>query len=464
MKFDITYGAERLSFGVNDPFLTKDLPFISPRKIAVTKEMADIEGAIKKALADPVNSPLLRDIVKGKKVALVVSDEFRAGQQEKIIKCLIEEISKGNPGFLTVICATGSHEPDVYAKNIKIWAEKYASSLKQNFKFVANNCDSKGFINIGKCSDGTPIDLSPELLKCEVRVYGHESKHHYMNGYSCIDKQVLPGVSSRRAIEGNHKNALQHEFAVAGNNVWVVDEKRRKNPFSLGSSEARIRSEAVILTEDGKIIEKKATVFGLDMISDKKAVYWARAGEVGPITTEMIKEADRLSAFVAGPVRYVVISPGGPPASQAIYGVQNCFDMALSGAIEDGGEALVVAPCDGRPDIPQNVRGLAPDLKSKELFWDNLARLKDKPLKQATDWIRDNFELYLWKTDRVIKLMNGRKVKIYLYSCLPDYVIARGGFIPCHNIEEWIKEREGRNDGALRVIDDGNKILVITKK
>ena len=59
--------------------------------------------------------------------------------------------------------------------------------------------------------------------------------------------------------------------------------------------------------------------------------------------------------------RYVVVSPGGPPASTALYGVQNCFDMALLGAIQQGGEALVLGPCNGRPGMADDVRGLAPD-------------------------------------------------------------------------------------------------------
>jgi hypothetical protein len=63
------------------------------------------------------------------------------------------------------------------------------------------------------------------------------------------------------------------------------------------------------------------------------------------------------------------------PCHRALYGTQNCFGMALKGGILDGGEALITAPLDGRPDLPEEVRGIAPDIKSKRLFYDSLVRM-----------------------------------------------------------------------------------------
>ncbi|MBW1873661.1 MAG: hypothetical protein JRJ19_16455 [Deltaproteobacteria bacterium] len=54
----------------------------------------------------------------------------------------------------------------------------------------------------------------------------------------------------------------------------------------------------------------------------------------------MVKVVDRLMAFEVKRSKYVIISPGGPPASQALYGTQNAFDLALKGAIKKGGQAL----------------------------------------------------------------------------------------------------------------------------
>lgn len=461
MKFELTYGTDKVSLTVPADSLAKDLPFIEPRKIDVTKEMCDVEGSIVRALQNPVDSPRLKDLVKAERIALTVSDEFRSGQQEMIIKCMLAEIALGKPKEVYVFCATGSHDPEIYAKGIGGWVKKYAEELGLEYKFFGHDCIRDKHIEIGKSADGNGISVMEALLTCCVRAYGHESKHHYMNGYSCIDKQLLPGLASKDTIEGNHKNALNDGKSFGGRNVWAADPERQDNPFSLGCHQARELSEKTCLDKTNQLVIRDIPTFGLDMISDAKHIYWIAAGNIARNSYEMTKQVDRLAAFNVEPVSYVVISPGGPPASQTIYSTQNCFDMALSGGIKDGGEALIVAPCNGRPDVPGDVRGLAPDEKSKNLFYDNLVKLHKKPLKESIKWIDENFELYLWKTDRVLKLMHRRKLKLYLHSTLPDEKVKAIGFIPVKNIQEWINERAKRNDSPIRIIDQGNRLLVL---
>lgn len=463
MRFEVTYGDESLAFEVDKRHLPVALPFIAPRRTAVTKEMGDVEGRIRQALEAPTGSERLKDLVPDKRVALIISDEFRSGHQELIIKHIMAEIAAGSPKEVWTFCATGSHDPKIYAVHIKKWAEKFAALNKLKHRFIANDCTRDNFIPLGFCSDGIPVEVNGEILKCEVRAYGHEGKHHYMNGYSCIDKQLLPGLSSAKSITLNHKHALNDEHSFGGRNVWVADPKRQINPFSAGCSEARKIADATLLDDNEEPSETKPIIFGLDMISDKTRVYWAASGDTEIISREMIVNADKFAAFEVEPTKYVVISPGGPPASGTIYSAQNCFDMALSGAIEDGGEALIIAPCEGRPDVPEETRGLAPDEKSKKLFYDNLARMKSLSLEKSLEWIDKNFELYLWKTDRVLKLMNKRGVKLYLYSTLPDEKVKAIGFVPVKSVQAWIDERAKRNDSLIRVIDEGNKVLVMSK-
>lgn len=462
MNFKLTYGANAVNFTIGSQTLPQTLPFIEPRSVDITPQMRDIEGSITRALEAPINSPRLKDLVNGERVALIVSDEFRAGQQEAIIKCMMAEIAEGRPKEVWTFCATGSHEPEIYADKIGKWAKKYAAQYGLTHRFFAHDCIKSEHVHIGACSDGTPVDVQKELLECGIRAYGHEGKHHYMAGFSCIDKQVLPGLSSRKTIEGNHKNALKDELSFGGRSVWVDNPLRENNPFSLGCYEARRLADMTLLDQGSLIHGARLCIFGLDMISDTKHIYWAAAGDTSRISKQMVREADRMAAFNVEPTRYVVISPGGPPASQTIYSVQNCFDMALSGAILDGGEALIIAPCEGRPEVEEDVRGLAPDIKPKELFYDNLARLHREPLERATKWIDDHFELYLWKTDRVLKLMNRRGVKLYLYSTLPDEKVEAIGFRPVKDIQAWIDERAAKGDSPIRVIDHGNKILVMS--
>jgi hypothetical protein len=303
------------------------------------------------------------------------------------------------------------------------------------------------------------VILDDELLAADLRVYGHESKHHYMCGYSVVDKLVLPGMAGRRAIEINHKRALDPD-SQGGRSPWHHDPRRRRNPFAEDVRDARRMSERFVL-EGGRVVERDVAAFALDMISEGGRVFWHAAGHPEATVPGMPEVADRVGAFEVGRARYVVLSPGGPPASQTLYSVQNCFDMALLGAIRAGGEALVVAPCDGRPDVPPDVRGLAPDAGSKALFYDCLVRLVGMPFPDAEAWIRDHFELYLWKTHRVLRLLLVDGIKLHLHSGLPPERVRAAGLEPVADPQAWIDERAARGDGLCNVIDNGNRILVV---
>lgn len=453
----LTYGAESLSLRVPDAFLAG--PVIRPQALP-TMDEASILGAMRTALAAPMGRPPLRSMVEGKRVAVVVSDEFRAGQQERIIHVLCEELAAGAPAHVTFLCATGTHEPAVYAAGIGAMVQRWADAAGLEVEFVAHSCDDPALVEVGTSPLGTSVRLEPAYLRAEVRVYGHESKHHYMNGYSLIDKQVVPGICARATVAANHKRSLSTDSGP-GRNSWHPDPARQANPFGEDSRAIRRMVEGLVLNADSQLLQRRAQTFGLDMISDKSSLYWVAAGDPDELCAAAVVKADEQAQFTVPRSRYVLISPGGPPASQAMYGVQNCFDMAMLGAVQTGGEVLVVAPCEGRPDLPAHVRGFATSEKSLELFWNNLVVLRHQPLDQAYRWIDANFQLYLWKTWRVLRNFGHDRLRIHVHSQLPDAALEEAGFVAVADPQAWIDERAARGDGLLRVIDNGNKLLVL---
>jgi nickel-dependent lactate racemase len=458
-KFKISYGNDWKEFELESGLLATDP--IAPRGAPTKMTPDQLKAEIVKALRSPVGRPPLREMAKGKKAAIVVSDEFRSGLQKEIIEVLLEEVSAGGPESIRVICATGTHEPSIYAGNVRAWAEAAAKSLGIAIEFVSNDCDGADFADLGRSPLGTRVLVNRHLLRSDLRVYGHESKHHYMAGYSCIDKQVVPGVSARKTVEDNHKRSLS-PLSGPGRNPWHPDPSRRDNPFSTDARDIRDLTEGFFLDESEGMVRRKVETFALDMISSKTSIFWIAAGDPNLLCAAMPAKVDEEAMFTASPAKYVIVSPGGPPASQALYGVQNCFDMALMGAVQKGGEALVVAPCNGRPDLPPGVSGLAPDEKSKTLFWDNLVKMRDWDFERIRDHIENHFELYLWKTFRVLRLFKVNDVRIYLHCELSAALIEQGGFHGAPDVQAWIDERARRGDGKFNVIDQGNKIFVFS--
>ncbi|MDJ0765701.1 MAG: lactate racemase domain-containing protein [Myxococcota bacterium] len=454
-QFELTYGKETRSFTI--PWDRVNGSLIAPRE--PTPLPGNARTIIEQALAAPVDRSRLREMAGGKRVGIVISDAFRAGLQRDILDGLLDEVAAGNPASVTVISATGTHNPDVYAKSTGEWVAAARTRLGMDIEFEPHHSENSAFADLGTTSRGTVLKCNAQWMRCDLRVYGHESKHHYLNGYSSIDKQIVPGVSSGQTVAMNHKWAL-HPDSGPGRNPWHGDVQRRSNPFAEDGREARAMSEQFVLNEAGDLVKAEIQTFGLDMVSAGQNVYWIKTGDPDQICREMVAVVDRLMEIQVTPSKYVIVSPGGPPASQALYGTQNCFDLALKGAVLPGGEALVIAPLDGRPDLPPDVSGIAPDARSKALFWDNLVRLLPQPLEAARAEISDNFELYLWKTDRVLRLIKGQKVQIHLFSQAPEKRLEPGGFYAAPDIQSWIDARVARNDGLFTVINDGNKLCI----
>jgi nickel-dependent lactate racemase len=458
-SFSLTYGKEMRSFTVPGDRLSG--PLIAPRKVDPLK--GTISDILKSALAKPVGRPLLRELSKDRSVAIIISDEFRSGLQHEILDAILEEVISGKPEAVIVFCATGTHAPEVYAKKAGEWVKEAEARLGFKIEFEPHDSEKSEFCDLGHTTRGTNVRINKKLMECDVRVYGHESKHHYLNGYSCVDKQVLPGVCWGETVAQSHKWALDPDSAV-GRNPWHSNPDRQSNPFAEDIMEARLMSEKFVMSPSGKAVRGEVDSYALDMVSAKNEIYWVRAGDPNEVCREMVRVVDEMMEFEVEPAKYVIVSPGGPPASQALYGTQNAFDLAMKGAIREDGEALVIAPLNGRPDLPEEVRGLAPDLRPKKLFWDNLVRLRTMPLAEARKEIADNFELYLWKTDRVLRLLNGKKIGIHIHSELSADVLAPGGFQAAQDIQAWIDERVQRNDGKFIVINDANKLCVTAKK
>ncbi|MEO0293425.1 MAG: lactate racemase domain-containing protein [candidate division WOR-3 bacterium] len=460
-KINITYGDEKITLLVPKDFLAGEV--IKPRESSPLMSEEEMKKKIEESLQKPINSKKLNEIVKNKKVGLLINDGFRPGLQKLIVEVMLREIFKGKPLSLKVFIATGTHNPEVYGRGIAEFIKRRAEEMNKEVFVITNDCEKGEFIYLGETPFGTKAEVLKEWLETDSRIYAHESKYHYMNGYSVFDKQVCPGLSSWRTIESTHKHALREDLSAPGRIPYHKVRERQRNPFAEDNRYVRLLSERYVL-KDGKLKEENPPVFLLDMISTPFTIKWIASGDPEIVSREMTEVVDKLSSFEIPRTKYVVISPGGPPFSDTLYGTQICLDMALKNAIEEGGEALILAPCKGDPNLPLEVRGLGPSEKVKELFWDNLVRLRKLSLQEATEWIKKNFELYLWKTDRLLKFMLKQKVKLYLYSELPREKIEPGGFLFVEDPNEWIKERAKRRDGKLRIIDEGNKVLIMSSK
>lgn len=70
-------------------------------------------------------------------------------------------------------------------------------------------------IHIGITSAGTPVDIFKPVVEADRRICLGNIEYHYFAGYSGGAKAIMPGVSTREAIQTNHSMMVRKD-AKAG--------------------------------------------------------------------------------------------------------------------------------------------------------------------------------------------------------------------------------------------------------
>lgn len=184
-----------------------------------------------KAFENPINSRMLNEIAIGcKRVSIIVSDSTRGIPTAKVLPFVIKELEKGGIELnqITIVVALGVHR---FATDDEI-EEIVGSEYVNKIKIINHDAyDKEKLIDIGTTSFGTPIEVNRNVYDSDLRIIIGKVEPHEFAGFSGGRKSVLPGVSSEKTIEINHRpEMLLHKNARPG----VME----KNPINEEMEEA----------------------------------------------------------------------------------------------------------------------------------------------------------------------------------------------------------------------------------
>ena len=277
------------------------------------------EDEVRRALENPIGTARLKEIVKpGEKIAVITSDITRPMPTYKVMPALLDELYAAGiqKEDITLVFALGSHRKHTPEEQKKLCGERAFSEIK------CIDGDASDCVHIGKTSRGTPVDIVRCVAEADRRICLGNIEYHYFAGYSGGAKAIMPGVSTRDAIQANHSRMVD-EAACAG--------KLAGNP----------------VRED---IEEAAAMVGVDFIvnvvlDEHKEIIHACAGELTLAHREGCAFLDKLYA-VQIPERadIVVVSQGGAPKDLNLYQTQKALDNAKH-AVKKGGTIVLVGSC-----------------------------------------------------------------------------------------------------------------------
>ena len=279
----------------------------------------DEAGEVLRALNAPIGTRLLREIVKpGEKIAIITSDITRPMPTHIVMEPLLAELAAAGVEMADValIFALGSH---------RFHTEAEMKKLAGDFAWGQIRCmdgDPSNCVHMGTTSRGTPVDIVRIVAEADRRICLGNIEYHYFAGYSGGAKAIMPGVSTREAIQNNHSRMIE-VAACAG--------KISGNP----------------VRED---IEEAAALVGVDFIvnvvlDEHKKIVKAFAGDVTLAHREGCAFLDSMyQAKIAERADIVVASQGGAPKDLNLYQTQKALDNAKH-AVRKGGIIVLVGAC-----------------------------------------------------------------------------------------------------------------------
>ena len=313
MRIELGIGAGKQAVSIPDENV---LGVLTPND--VTYDLTQ-EAEVRRALENPIGSKRLCELVRpGEKIVIITSDITRPLPSYILLPPLLEELEKGGIGEedITLVFALGSHRKHTEEEMIKLVGE----SVYRRIRCV--DADTTDCVHLGVTKRGTPVDIDRVVAQADKRICLGNIEYHYFAGYSGGAKAIMPGVSTRAAIQANHSK-MTDERAFASN---LEDNPVRQD------------------------LEEGAAMCGMDFIlnvvlDEHKKIIHAVAGDgvkahrsgCAFLDTLYLKTIDEKADIV-------IVSQGGAPKDLNLYQTQKALDNAKH-AVKEGGIIILVGSC-----------------------------------------------------------------------------------------------------------------------
>ncbi len=375
------------------------------------------QDEVRRALKNPIGSPGLDEIIEpGDKIVIITSDITRPMPTYTVMPVLLEELYAigARPEDITLIFALGSHREHTEEEKRHLAGDKAYSEIR------CIDSDASDCVHMGDTRHGTPVDIMRIVAEADKKICLGNIEYHYFAGYSGGAKAIMPGVSTREAIQANHSMMVDSRACV-GN---IAD-----NP---------LRSD----------VEEAADICGVDFIlnvvlNEHKEIVKAVAGDITKAHREGCAFLDSLyRKKIPERADIVIVSQGGAPKDLNLYQTQKALDNSKH-AVKDGGTIILVGSCR---------EGYGSDVFER---WISEAQEPDELIER----VGTNFELGGHKAAAIA--MVRKNAEIFLVSEMEPELVRKAFMEPFDTIQEAFDaavEHQG-SDATVLVMPYGGSTL-----
>ncbi|MBI6873785.1 nickel-dependent lactate racemase [Clostridium aciditolerans] len=404
MEYSFGFGKGKLKFNIDEKNVSN---ILLPNEVGL--DLTGVEE-VRRAMDNPISSSKLKNIVRaGENVVIVTSDITRPMPSKTVLPVVIEELNSAGikDENITIVFALGSHRAHTEDEKKYLVGEE----IYERIECIDSN--STEYVHLGITANGTPVDINKEVAKADRRICLGNIEYHYFAGYSGGAKAIMPGVSTRAAIQANHSRMVEEE-ARTGN---------------IETNPVRIDIDAV---------EKFVPIdFIVNVVLDSsKKIIKAVAGHYIDAHREGCRFLDSFYKInIKEKADIVITTPGGYPKDLNLYQAQKALDNSKH-AVKDGGIIILVASCK---------EGLGEKVFEQWM-------LSFEKSEDMIEEIKRNFQLGGHKAAAIAMIL--KKAKIFLVSELePDFV--RSIFM------EPFSDVQSAVDAAFNEKSDNAKVILM---
>jgi len=417
-KVSLKYGSKTLS--IERP--AQDLSAPSPQPLPSPTE------AINQALASPIGSPPLAEIVTaGDRVVIITSDITRYTGSEIYLPILVAELNRcGIPDDdIEIVIALGIHRKQTVAEHRQILGPLYGRIAVHD-----HECDDeKQLVDLGQTSSGLPVQINQRVMAADRLIVTGTIGLHYFAGFGGGRKSLIPGVASRTTCMATHF-AIFNPPEQGGRNAKACTGNLNGNPVHQAILEAALRVKPDFLLNTVLTTEKQiAQVF----CGDLEQAHLAGCELAQRLYTAPLKQ----------PVDLAVVSCGGHPKDINFIQAHKALDYGVQ-AVRQGGTVILLAAC--------------PDGFGNETFFDWFNYEELDVFEKA---LRSRYEINgqtAWST-----LSKARSWRVILVSEFDHEQTEKMGMTKANNLDEALQMayKQLPENPEVVIIPDGGTILPV---
>ncbi|MBU2701738.1 nickel-dependent lactate racemase [Sporomusaceae bacterium BoRhaA] len=381
---------------------------------------------VEASLDNPIGSPKLEYLVRGKKnIVIISSDHTRPVPSKIITPILLRRIRSVEPkANIKILVATGFHRPSTRKELI----DKYGEDIVNNEQIVMHvSIDDAAMVKIGTLPSGGPCILNRTAVEADLLISEGFIESHFFAGFSGGRKSVLPGIASYKTIMANHCGEFIHSSKARTGNL-------KYNPVH----------------EDMLYAAKTASLkFILNVVLDgDKQIIASFAGDLEKAHQTGCNFVEKLAKVKKIPCDIAISTNGGYPLDQNIYQAVKGMTAAEATNREKGVIIMVAGCADGH---------------GGEGFYNNLAEAAtpEEFLEKAIHTQRQDTIPDQWTSQILARILS--KHHVIMVSDLVDPKLISGMHMElATTFEQALKrayEIEGE-DAKVTVIPDGLSVIV----